>query len=154
MNLKAEEQAQENEIILKANLEFEEMNKRFDEVEAAMEKEIGAKKDPGYPLNHYFTPGLYLREIFLPKGNLLTSKIHLTEHPFIVSSGKAIVWSPDQGTVIVEAPYVGVTKPGTRRIIFALEDTTWLTCHATEETDLNVLEEKIIMQRANNLLTQ
>jgi hypothetical protein len=33
------------------------------------------------PIVHRFTPGLYIREIFMPAGALVTSKIHKTEYP-------------------------------------------------------------------------
>jgi hypothetical protein len=80
------------------------------------------------PLKHSFTPGLYIREIFMPAGTLLTSKIHKTEHPFIVSKGKLNVFLNGEMQYI-EAPYKGVTKPGTRRVIYILEDCIWTTFH-------------------------
>jgi hypothetical protein len=80
------------------------------------------------PLKHSFTPGLYIREIFMPAGTLLTSKIHKTEHPFIVSKGKLNVFL-DGEMQYIEAPYMGVTKPGTRRVIYILEDCIWTTFH-------------------------
>lgn len=80
------------------------------------------------PLKHSFTPGLYIREIFMPAGTLLTSKIHKTEHPFIVSKGKLNVFLNGEMQYI-EAPYRGVTKPGTRRVIYILEDCIWTTFH-------------------------
>lgn len=43
------------------------------------------------PVVHRFTPGLYVREIFMAAGTLLTSKIHKTEHPYVVSKGRVSV---------------------------------------------------------------
>ena len=48
---------------------------RVDELELAMMENYPAVD---LPLKHYFTKGLYCREIFMPKGTLLTSKIHKT----------------------------------------------------------------------------
>ena len=96
------------------------------------------------PVSHLFTPGLYVREIFMPAGTLLTSKIHKTEHPFVILSGKASVWIGDGEEVVLEGPYVGVTKPGTRRVLYIHEDMRWLTFHPTEFTDLAVIEEQLI----------
>jgi hypothetical protein len=64
----------------------------------------------------------------MPAGTLLTSKIHKTEHPFIVSKGKLNVFLNGEMQYI-EAPYSGVTKPGTRRVIYILEDCIWTTFH-------------------------
>lgn len=80
------------------------------------------------PLKHTFTPGLYIREIFMPKGTLLTSKIHNTTHPFVVSKGKVNV-IVDGRVQYIEAPYQGKTIPGTRRVLYIEEDCVWTTFH-------------------------
>lgn len=105
--------------------------KRFE----AIEKELEDLPQISLQLNHVFTPGLYVREILLRKGTLLTTRIHLTEHPFILSSGAVSVWDEANGCQYFQAPYTGITKPGTRRIIFAHEDTVWSTAHPTDKTD-------------------
>jgi hypothetical protein len=86
------------------------------------------------PLEHRFTPGLYIREIRMPKGAVIVSRKHLTEHPFIVSQGHAAVLT-DEGVQQIRAPYCGITKPGTQRILYIHEDCVWTTFHPTNETD-------------------
>lgn len=81
------------------------------------------------PVKHLFTEGLYTREIFMPAGTLLTSRIHKTEHPFVVLTGKVSVYIPGEGVEHIEAPHVGVTKSGTRRVLYIHEDCRWLTFH-------------------------
>lgn len=81
------------------------------------------------PLIHRFTPGVYAREIFMPAGTLLTSKVHNTEHFYVVLSGMARVGLPGQPTQTLTAGHVGVTKPGTRRLLYILEDCRWITFH-------------------------
>lgn len=87
------------------------------------------------PLTHTFTPGLYTRTILMPAGTKLTSRIHLYEHPFVISKGTVRVRDGDGEWVTFRAPHVGVTKPGTRRILDVIEDTVWSTFHVTTETD-------------------
>jgi hypothetical protein len=96
------------------------------------------------PLHHLFPKGIYVRECFIPKGTLCTTKIHKTEHPFVISMGRVSVWTPDEGTVHLQAPHTGITKPGTRRLIYAHEDVIWSTFHRTDETDLKKIEAAII----------
>ena len=96
------------------------------------------------PLQHRFTPGLYTREIFMPKGTLVISKIHKTEHQYIISKGVVSVWIEGVGTKKLQAPYHGITKPGTRRILFIHEDCIWTTFHATNKTDVNEIEQDVI----------
>jgi hypothetical protein len=102
---------------------------------------------------HRFTPGLYIREIQMPAGSLVTSKIHRTEHPFTILSGDVSVYSFNEGTVRYKGPFLGITKPHTRRILFNHEDTIWVTFHPAEETDVDEIEKRIIEPHFNPLLT-
>ena len=84
------------------------------------------------PVTHRFTPGLYIREIHMPAGVVLTSRTHKYEHPFVISKGVVSVWSLDEGAVTYRAPHTGITKPGTRRVLLIHEDTVWTTFHTNE----------------------
>ncbi len=101
----------------------------------ALEAEMAALPQVDLPLHHVFTPGLYVREIFIPKGTIATTRIHLTEHPFVISAGVVSIWTDDLGCVTLRAPHTGVTKPGTRRVLFAHSDVIFSTFHVTDETD-------------------
>lgn len=78
---------------------------------------------------HHFAPGLYARELHIPKGTVLTGAVHKTEHLNIVSKGSISVMT-DDGMKRVEAPFTMTSKPGTKRIGFTHEDTVWTTIHA------------------------
>lgn len=103
------------------------------------------------PLEHLFTPGIYVRTCHIPEGAMVTTRIHKTEHPFIILKGRVKVVSGNEGSVVYTAPYVGVTKPGTRRILHALEATTWITFHATDLTDPDAIGEEITEDHFNPL---
>ena len=117
------------------------------------------------PLVHKFTDGMYIREIFMPAGSLWTSKIHKTEHPYIVSYGKVAVSVDAQEWDEITAPYTGITVPGTRRVLYIIEDCIWTTFHRidgmkSEYNDLNdeekegivkEIEEKILEPHLNYL---
>lgn len=94
---------------------------------------------------HHFADGLYAREITIRAGTILTGKVHSTEHLNIVSQGRIAVWTED-GMKIVAAPCTLVSRPGTKRVGFALEDTVWTTIHANPGnlTDLAALELALI----------
>lgn len=94
---------------------------------------------------HHFADGLYAREITIRAGTILTGKVHSTEHLNIVSQGRIAVWTED-GMKIVAAPCTLVSRPGTKRVGFALEDTVWTTIHANPNnlTDLAALELALI----------
>lgn len=82
------------------------------------------------PLFHHFADGLYGRELHIPAGVMLTGAIHKREHFNLVLKGDISVLTED-GPVRVRAPAILVSKPGTKRLGFAHEDTVWLTVHAT-----------------------
>jgi hypothetical protein len=117
----------------------------IDVLEAAMVREC---RPIICPLKHKFIPGFYIREIFMPKGidnevNLVTSRVHNTYHPFFVLKGKVAVFSENDGEQIIEAPYSGVTTPNTRRVLKIIEDTVWVTVHATDIVPENDSEEAV-----------
>lgn len=104
------------------------------------------------PVTHHFTPGLYAREIRMPAGLLITSETHRTEHPFVVSQGRVLVYiEREDRWEAIEAPYFGVTKPGTRRLLVVVHDTVWTTFHVTNHTDVGKIEEEILEPRSNPL---
>jgi hypothetical protein len=109
----------------------------------ALENELKKMPQVEIRTTHHFAKGLYAREIFIPKGVLLTGKIHRTEHLNIISQGDISVVT-EFGTKRVQAPYIMVAKPGTKRVGYAHEDTVWITVHGTEETDLEKLEQELI----------
>lgn len=104
---------------------------KLDQIDKAVE-EAGSVV---LPLRHVFTPGLYTRECFIPKGTILTTRIHLKEHPFVVLKGTASVWTGEHGWQRVVGPFLGITTPGTRRLIYAHDDVVWTTFHVTDETN-------------------
>lgn len=102
------------------------------------------------PLKHTFVDGAYVREIFMPKGTLLTSKIHKKCHPYFVMKGRCSVIT-ENGKEEIEAPYQGITKAGTKRALYIHEDTVWITVHVTKETDLEKIEEEVITKNFDEI---
>ena len=117
-----------------------------DGVEAAM---LEAYPRIAPETRHIFTPGMYSRTICMLAGDLITSKIHKTEHQFVVQCGSVSVWTKENGVITLHAPYHGITYPDTRRILFVHTDCVWTTFHPTNETDLDKLEELLIMKHEN-----
>lgn len=116
----------------------------------ALERKMAELPQQECPVKHHFTPGLYAREIFMPAGTVVTSKIHKTEHPFVVSKGKVLVHDNETANEIT-APYFGVTKAGTRRVLYVVEDCVWITFHPTSETDVAKIEQQIILKHDDHL---
>lgn len=111
----------------------------------AIEHTLSELPQQKLPLNHLFGPGWYCRSICLPAETLLTSRIHLFSHPFIISMGAVSVWSDACGWELMRASHVGVTTPGTRRILYAHTDVIWTTVHLnpTNETDPDEIVKRV-----------
>ena len=122
----------------------------------AIEKIIADNNNPiELPLVHRFTDGIYVREIFMPKGTLLTSKIHKTRHQFMVLKGEVSVLDEQGNEVRITAPHIGITEIGTRRVLFIHEDCVWATVHANPDNENEVeIEARIIEPHDNELLSE
>lgn len=123
---------------------------RLDEVQAA----LAALPQQEVPVQHRFTPGVYTREVFMPAGIRIVSKIHKTRHQFIISEGAALVRDKDGPWVLFTAFYHGVTEPGTRRELFVVNDCRWTTIHPGPWQTVEEAEKDIIEPHQNNLLTE
>ena len=100
----------------------------------------------GFDNIHNFCPGVYARTIYMKAGLVLTSKIHMTQHFFMVSKGSCTVVNSHGEKELIVAPYLGVTMPGTKRALHIHEDCIWTTFHATTLTDLEEIEKQIMAE--------
>lgn len=114
---------------------------------------IMSESPADFPVKHDFTDGMYIREMFIPKGGWLTSKVHLTEYPYILSSGVLDVMTQD-ATIRMIAPYTGVSRIGTRRMGLALEDCIFTSLHPNPDNckDIATLEARLFKTYKNPLL--
>ena len=126
-------------------------NDAIDSLELAL---LSKFKEQECPLNHSFFDGIYVRECVLFAGMIVTSKIHLKKHPYVVLKGKAEVWIENVGWHLIEAPYFGTTQAGTRRVLRIIEDIHWITFHSNPDDteDLDLIESRIIEPHQNDLL--
>ena len=61
----------------------------------------------------------------------------------------------EDGIKHLKAPHHGITKPGTKRIIYTHTDCIFVTVHATDETDVAKIEEQVIAKDFQDpLITQ
>jgi quercetin dioxygenase-like cupin family protein len=92
---------------------------------------------------HYFADGMYCREVFRKQGVLVVGKVHKKEHFFMVVQGTLAFWT-EEGMKRESAPYIWVSKPGTKRVTLALEDTTVVTVHQVSSSDIDEIEKELV----------
>ena len=117
------------------------MRSKVNEIEAMMLR----MPQLDMPVTHYFSLGLYARELTIPAGTLLTGKIHKYQQLNIMTQGDLSVMT-EEGIKRVGAGFVIVSPPGTKRIAYAHADTKWITVHATDKLDVAEIEQEFIAQ--------
>ena len=101
---------------------------------------------------HHFAPGVYLRELTIPADAIVVGKLHRHAHMIMLLSGDVTIYT-DEGMKRISGATVWYSSPGTKRVIYAHEESRLLTVHAnaTNETDMIVLETEIIEPEVNLL---
>lgn len=90
------------------------------------------------PVSHHFGPGIYIREVTLPKGIYAIGHAQKHKHLNVVIKGKVAMVDGDQ-VRIIEAPLIFTGGSG-RKIGYVIETCVWQNVYATEETDVEKLE--------------
>lgn len=99
---------------------------------------------------HYFSEGMYCRKVWRPANTLVIGKVHKKDHFFICASGEIIAWT-EGGMKVLKAGDVVESKPGTKRVTFALTDAIGITVHKTDKTELDEIEDELIEPEALSL---
>ncbi|TCB52669.1 hypothetical protein E0H80_02205 [Acinetobacter sp. ANC 4779] len=92
----------------------------------------------------YFAPGVYMRQMNAKAGTLVVGKMNRNEHINILLTGSLTV-ATEKGIKLLTAPVVLKSMPGTKRIGYFHEDSSWITVHPTNETDLELIEQQVIV---------
>lgn len=125
----------------------EEMRGKIMALEAAIRTQPGSIDQSGIDslTHHHFAPGVYMRELYIPKGTLLTGMIHKTEHLNIFAGGDLSVWT-DHGMRRLVSYEIILSKPGIKRVGYAHEDSVWITVHPNvkDEKDVKALEDMLV----------
>lgn len=95
------------------------------------------------PVVHRFGPNIYIREVTLPAGSFSIGHYQKTTHLNIMLAGKVTMVNEDGSKTVLEAPQTFVSKPG-RKIGYIEETVIWQNVYATDETDVEKLEEMFL----------
>jgi len=98
-----------------------------------------------FKYKHTFADGIYVREMFIPKGEVVIGAIHKHLHVWILLSGSIRVATEDS-VEEYEAPCTVLSRPGVKRVIYAVEDSTFTNVHKnpSDTQDLKQLEKEIV----------
>jgi hypothetical protein len=112
------------------------------------------------PVVHHFGPGIYIREVRLPANSLILGHKHKTDHTNILISGKLRFLNEGGNVVELVGPCVLNSNAG-RKIAYIVEDVIWQNVYATDERDIEKLDEAFVCKsnawiefNKNNLITK
>lgn len=121
----------------------------LDRIEAEM---MAMDANHEFETSGFLVDGIYVRTIYIPAGSYLTSKIHKTNHPFVLSAGTITLFTEDGGKQEISAPFIDITKSGTRRFAKAETDCLWTTFHRVEGKTEEEIEKEVVEDRVNKIL--
>lgn len=109
----------------------------LDEALDKAEEELDRFPRVNIPTEHAMAFGFYIRKVTMPAGSVVTTKTHGVKSSYCVSRGRCLVKAMDGTQEEIVAPHVGITEPGTRRIICVLEETEWTTFQPVDGKQIN-----------------
>ena len=127
-------------------VEYKRQQIEFRDKITQFEKAIAKSPDvlkSGLPLKHSFADGQYVRELYNPAGIVLATKIHNQNHVFFLMEGEMSIFS-EAGVEHLKAPHQGITKAGTKRIIYTHTPCRFITVHVTDKLDIFEIEDEVI----------
>jgi hypothetical protein len=109
-----------------------------------LQREMSAMPQAELATQHFWADGMYGRFLPRPKDTLIVGKIHRREHFYIVCCGTVRITQGDGPACEVTGPAVLVSKPGTKRAVYAVTDATCMTVHRTKKRNLEKIERELI----------
>lgn len=94
-------------------------------------------------IQHHFSDGLYAKQMVIPKGYVAGTHEHKYDHLSVLAKGRVRITVNDYNEEH-SAPFCINIKKGISHKIEALEDSVWFCIHATEETDVDKIDEVLI----------
>jgi len=117
-------------------------------ISIADEKNIVTKHNSKpFPLKHAFADGIYIRQMSMEKDSSVIGAIHNHLHVWFLLTGHISVATEEVVEDYVAPCYV-VATPGTKRVIYANEDSIFVNIHKNPSNTQNIKElEKEIVSR-------
>lgn len=125
-------------------------NSQYIDCVQQLQGELSELEQSDFPVTHHFAPNVYARQMDAKAGTLVISKMHATEHLNFLMKGSLTIMTED-GIQFLQAPAIIKSKAGTKRVGYFHEDTTWVTVHPTEETDLDAIENLVIVPQDSEI---
>lgn len=108
-------------------------------------------EQPDLPVTHHFGPGVYIREIMIPSDTVIVGHYHRNAHLNVMLTGRLTLINMDGTRRELVAPQTLMSQPG-RKIAIVHEEVHWQNIYATDETDVERLEEMLFDKAEADML--
>ena len=98
-----------------------------------------------FPMKHTFADGVYVREMFMKKDSAVIGAIHKHLHVWFLLTGHLVIAKEESKEEYLAPCYV-LAEPGSKRVIYAVEDSVFVNVHKnpTNTQDILELEKNIV----------
>ena len=118
-------------------------------LEAAIRARPAADLITELPVRHHIANGVYVRELFIPKGTVGTGRIHNHDHVVILIGDISVYDGAGGGAQRFTGVNVFTSARGAKRAAYAHEDTRFITAHRMSnpaQTDIAALEREFVTE--------
>jgi len=106
-------------------------------------REMSALPQVECPVQHFFGPNIYIREVVMPAGAVVVGKRHKEDHLCSMLEGRMVVVGEDGHQRELVAPTVFMAKKG-RKTAYIIETVRFQNIFSTDETDVEKLEHMMV----------
>ena len=98
-----------------------------------------------FPLKHTFADGVYIRQMDMQADSMVVGAIHNHLHVWFLLTGHLMVTTEDTTEEFIAPCYVLAT-PGSKRVIYAMEDSIFVNIHKNPNNikDIKKLEDDLV----------
>jgi len=98
-----------------------------------------------FPLKHTFADGVYIRQMDMQVDSMVVGAIHNHLHVWFLLTGHLMVITEDTTEEFIAPCYVLAT-PGSKRVVYAMEDSTFVNIHKNPNNikDIKKLEDDLV----------
>ena len=92
---------------------------------------------PDTPIKHSFADQIYIRQMNMKQDQVVVGAIHNHLHVWFLMEGRVII--NNNGEIVEHiAPCYTISEPGSKRIIYAVEDSTFVNIHKNPSNTKNM----------------
>lgn len=114
---------------------------------------IPLKERYDYIVTNVIADGVLARTVLMPKGDIVVGEKHRYEGINILVKGEVKVWVNGE-IKHLKAPYMIKSEANTRKVVYIIEDAVWTSIHRVSSTDIDKIEEEVIVKTTREELIQ